>query len=126
MANWAWPHTPASNCARVLLVGGPFDGEVVDYWPPDRAVPAQIVWSGWIGGFTACLYQWHGEKILDRGRVDALIYRPTGRRLAAEEIPPAVAEDVELYAEAYARWADGAAMIASAFAVPAELIWPGL
>ena len=120
MANWAWPHTPASYCARIVLTGGPFDGEEVAFAPPDLAVPVQIVWSGWFPwGFDAWLYEWHGETTVDRGRTDALIFRPTGRRLDPDEIPPLIAEDVEV-------WADGAAMIASAFDVPAELIWPGL
>lgn len=120
MANWAWPHTPASNCARLVLAGGPFDGEQVAFLPPDLAAPAQIVWSSWSPyGFTAWLYEWHGEKTMDRGRTDALIYRPTGRRLAAEEIPPLIAEDTEV-------WADTAAMIVEGFDVPAELMWPGL
>jgi hypothetical protein len=120
VANWAWPHTPASNCARLVLAGGPFDGEQVAFLPPDLGAPGQIVWSGWLlHGFTAWLYEWHGEKTMDRGRTDALIYRPTGRQLAADEIPPLVAQDVEV-------WAEAPAMIASAFDVPAEMIWPGL
>lgn len=120
MANWAWPHTPSSICARLLLLGGPFDGEEVAFLPPDLAAPAQIVWSGWSPqGFTAWLYEWHGEKAMDRGRTDALVYRATGRRLAAEEIPPLIADDAEM-------WADGAAMIVSVFDVPAWLLWPGV
>lgn len=120
MANWAWPHTPASYCARLVLHGGPFDGEEVAFLPPDLAAPAQIVWSGWLlGGFSAWVYEWHGGATKDRGRTDALVYRATGRRLAAEEIPPLIGEDVEL-------WAGAAASIASAFDVPAELLWPGV
>lgn len=131
MANWAWPHTPASYCARIMLMGGPFDGEEVAFLPPDLPAPAQIVWSGWFPwGPSAYLYEWHGETAMDRGRTDALIYRPPigqaedlrvyrGRRLAVEEIPPLIAEDVEL-------WADTSARIVEAFDVPAELIWPGL
>lgn len=120
MANFAWPHTPASYCARLVLVGGPFDGEKVAFAPPDLSVPAQIVWSGWFPwGFDAWLYEWHGETTMDRGRTDALVYRPTGRRLAVDEIPPLIAEDAEL-------WAAGASMIVSASDVPAELIWPGI
>lgn len=120
MANWAWPHTPASNCARLVLTGGPFDGEEVAFLAPDQGAPAQIVWSGWLlHGFVAWLYEWHGEKTMDRGRTDALVYRPTGRTLAAEEIPPLIGEDVEV-------WADGADLIVEAFDVPRELIWPGL
>ncbi len=105
MANWAWPHTPASNLARMLLVGGPFDGEAAAFVPPDTAAPAQIVWSGWMPwGFDAWLYEWHGEKTMDRGRTDALVYRMTGRRLTADEIPPLMAEDAET-------WADGADLL---------------
>jgi hypothetical protein len=120
MANWSWPHTAADNCARLLLFGGPFDGDSAAFLPPDLAAPAQIVWSGWSPqGFTAWLYEWHGERVMDRGRTDALIYRATGRRLEPGEIPPLVADDTDV-------WADGAAMLARAFDVPAELIWPGL
>lgn len=120
MANFAWPHTPASYCARVVLVGGPFDGEEVAFLPPDLAAPAQIVWSGWFPqGFTAWLYEWHGETTLDRGRVDALVYRPTGRCLPPEEMPPLVAEAAEV-------WADSADMIITLSTVPRELIWPGV
>jgi hypothetical protein len=120
MANWAWPHTPASNCARLVLTGGPFDGEEAAFAAPDLTVPVQIVWSGWMPwGFDAWLYEWHGETTKERGRTDALVYRATGRRLDSGEIPPVIADDVEV-------WADSAVMIAAAFAVPAELIWPGL
>ena len=120
MANWAWPHTPASYCARLVLTGGPFDGETAAFLPPDHLAPAQIVWSAWSPqGFAAWLYEWSGERTTDRGRTDALIYRPTGRRLDPEEIPPLVAEDADV-------WADGAAVIASAYDVPAELLWPGV
>lgn len=120
MANFAWPHTPASNFARLRLYGGPFDGEEVAFLPPDLAAPAQIVWSGWSPqGFTAWLYEWHGTVTMDQGRTDALVYLATGRRLTADEIPPQIAEDTGL-------WADSAAMIVEAFDVPAELMWPGL
>lgn len=110
MANWAWPHTPASNWARLLLEGGPFDGEEVSFLPPDTAAPVQIVWSGWFPwGPAAYLYEWHGETTTDRGRTDALIYRPPvwqdeymragrGRRLSQEEIPPVLAGDAEMCA----------------------------
>lgn len=120
MANWAWPHTPASDCARLVLAGGPFDGEEIAFLPPGLSAPAQIAWSGWLlGGFTSWLYEWHGERTMDRGRTDALVYRPTGRRLDADEIPPLIAEDADV-------WADSAAMIVNAFDVPPELLWPGL
>lgn len=120
VANWAWPHTPASNCARLMLFGGPFAGEQVAFLPPDLAAPAQIVWSGWSGhGFTAWLYEWHGEVTVDHGRTDALVYLCTGRRLTPDEIPPLIEEDTEM-------WADSAALIVEAFDVPRELMWPGL
>lgn len=120
MANWAWPHTPASNSARLLLDGGPFHGEQVAFLPPDLPAPAQIAWTGWHhGGFTAHLYEWHGDTVMDRGRTDALIYRHTGRVLAAADIPPVLGDDVEV-------WADGAAMIARVFDVPAAMLWPGV
>jgi hypothetical protein len=106
--------------ARIILTGGPFDGIEAFRVPPDTGAPLQIVWSGWhLDGFTAWLYEWHGEVTTVGGRTDALIYRPTGRRLAADEIPPLVAEDTEL-------WAGAAALIVEAFDVPAELIWRGL
>lgn len=93
MANWAWPHTPSSNLARMLLSGGPFDGEEAGFVPPDTGAPVQIVWSAWMPwGFTAYLYEWHGERTMDRGRTDALVFTCTGRRLAPDEIPPVVAE----------------------------------
>lgn len=120
MANWAWPHTPNSSFARLLLAGGPFDGEEVAFLPPDCSAPAQIVWSGWgREGFTAWLYEWHGERADDPGRATALVYRATGRRVGPKEIPPQLTEDVLV-------WADGAVMIASVFDVHPELIWPGL
>lgn len=131
MANWAWPHTPASNCARLVFAGGPFDGQEVAFLPPDLPAPAQIVWSGWFPwGFTAYLYEWRGETTMDRGRTDTLVYRPPidqgddlrahrGRRVALEEMPPKIEEDTEM-------WADTAAMIVEGYAVPPELIWPGL
>ena len=101
MANWAWPHTPASNYARLRLVGGPFDGEEVAYLAPDMAAPAQVVWSGWSPqGFTAWLYEWHGETATDRGRTDTLVYRTKGRRLSPKEIPPLIADDAEVWADA--------------------------
>lgn len=124
MANWAWPHTPASYCARVVLAGGPFDSEEPFFLPPDVSAPVQIVWSGWFPwGFDAWLYEWHGETTMDRGRTEALIYRATGRRLNADEVPPLIAEDTDL-------WADTAARVAEALDigldVPRELLWPGL
>lgn len=132
MANWAWPHTPASYCARLLLRGGPFDGEEVAFLPPDMTPPAQIAWGGWFPwGFASYLYEWRGqETVMDQGRTSALIYRPPirqaddlrairGHRLDAEEIPPLIAEDTDV-------WADTAARFAEAFDVPQEMLWPGL
>lgn len=120
MAAWAWPDIPASNWAKIRLVGGPFDGEEAGYLPPDIAAPVQVVWSGWSPqGFTAWLYEWHGEATTDRGRTDALIYRPSGRRLGPEEIPPLIAEVAEV-------WADGAEMIQRVYDVSPELLFPGI
>lgn len=118
--NWAWPHTPASYLARIVLADGPFAGEEAAFVPPDTASPVQVVWSGWIPalGFAAYLYEWRGGTTTDRGRTDALLFRCI-RRVALAEIPPAVAESGEL-------WAAAPAMIACAFGVPPELIWPGL
>lgn len=119
MANWAWPHTPSSGLARLLLVGGPFDGTEAAFLPPDLAGPVQIVWSGWgPRGFVAVLHEWHGETRMDRGRTDALVFRPT-RLVPMTEVPPLIAEDTEM-------WADTAALISETFAVPPEMLWPGV
>lgn len=100
MANWAWPHTPSSDLARLMLVDGPFDGEQAGFAPPDQTVPVQIIWAGWMPwGLDAWLYEWHGEGTIDRGRTDALLFRFTGRRLAADEIPPAVGDAADLVSE---------------------------
>jgi hypothetical protein len=120
MANWAWPHTPADNFARLLLVGGPFDNEEAGFLPPDTAAPVQVVWSGWTRhGPDAVLYQWDGETTTDRGRTDALVFRPTGRHLGPDEIPPVMSEMADL-------WADGALMLVDVLDVPHEMVWPGL
>lgn len=108
------------SVARLLLVGGPFDGHEAAGLPSDTQPPAQIVWSGWSPyGFTAWLYEWRGETTVGAAVVDSLIYRPTGRQLAPEEIPPLIGEYADM-------WSDGAEMIARALNVPPELIWPGL
>ena len=116
MANWAWPHTPASNLARIQLRGGPFDGEVAGFVPANTGAPMQLVWSGWFPwGFSAYLYEWRGETEADRGRTDALVYRPPigqdehlrafrGRRLRPDEIPPLIEEDAQV-------WAEGASLL---------------
>lgn len=101
--------------AQIILAGGPFDGHEAAIVPPDTAAPIQICWSGWSPhGFDAWLYQWSGERTLN-----TLIFRPTGRHLTPDEMPPLIAEDAET-------WADAAAMIVGAFDVPPCLIWPGL
>ena len=102
MANWAWPHTPASNLARLILRGGPFDGEAGVFVPPDTPAPVQLVWAGWLPGvgFQAWLYEWKGETVIDQGRTDALVYRPSGRRVPADEIPPVVADAAYQWADA--------------------------
>lgn len=107
--------------ANLVLRDGPFDGELVGIVEPDQVPPAQVVWSGWSPqGFTAWLYEWRGERTMTLlGSTYALIYRPTGRQLAADDIPPAVGEAVEM-------WVDSADRIVEAFDVPHELIWPGL
>jgi hypothetical protein len=116
-----WPVLPPFiRVARVLMVGGPFDGQEAIRVPPDINAPAQLVWSGWFPwGFDAWLYEWHGEVTKVMGYTDALIFRPTGRHLGPEEIPPVVAEAGEL-------WASSTAMIVAGFDVPAELLWPGV
>lgn len=117
LEEWFRRNAMPRRAVRAVLVGGPFDGHEAVLVPPDVAAPAQIVWSGWSpGGFTAWLYEWRGER---RGDFLDLVYRPTGRQLTPEEIPPLIADDVEL-------WADAATTIAQAFDVPPELIWPGL
>jgi hypothetical protein len=115
--------------ARMVLKGGPFDGHEVAFLPPDVAAPVQVAWSGWFPwGPTTYVYEWHGEQTTDRGRTDALIYRPalvgdgpvkTYRRLTADEIPYLISEDTEV-------WADTAALIVEGFDIPAELLWPGV
>lgn len=120
MASWTWPHTPGSSWACLRLLGGPFDGEEAGFVPPDAGAPVQVVWSGWAPwGFDAWLYEWHGETTTDRGRTEALIFRPTGRRIPADDIPPAVAETVELVA-------DNVEAISRAYDVPMEALFPGL
>jgi hypothetical protein len=105
--------------SSLLLADGPFDGQRVAWLPPNIAAPAQIVWAGWLPwGIAAYVYEWHGERATVAWR-DALVYRFTGRRIAADDMPPLIAEDAEL-------WANGAAMIMGAYDVPAELIWPGV
>jgi hypothetical protein len=100
--------------ARIILTGGPFPGTTDLTLPPDIAAPIQLVWSGWTPhGFSAHIYQWYGERL-----VSALIYRSTGRTLATGDLPPALAEATEL-------WADTAALIAEAFRIPPALLWPG-
>jgi hypothetical protein len=105
MDRWDRLNAPHYGYARILLVGGPFDGEEAAFVPPDLAAPAQIVWGGWFPwGFSAYLYEWRGEVMTDRGRTSALVYRPLGQRLTADEIPPLIGEDVEV-------WADGADLL---------------
>jgi len=104
----------------LLLVGGPFDDHFAAGLPPDTAAPVQIVWSGWTAcGFDAWLYEWHGETTTTGAFVEALIYRPTGRRLNPDEIPTVMAEAAET-------WVDGTLMLMRGLNVPRELIWPGL
>ena len=106
--------------SRLLLVGGPFDGHEAAGLPPDTGAPVQIVWSGWTPqGFDAWLYEWHGETTTSGAFVEALIYRPTGRRLTADEIPPVMAELAEI-------WVDGALMLMRGLDLPREVMWPGL
>lgn len=103
-----------NDFVRLMLVGGPFDGHEVGRLLPGVSPPAQVAWSGWTpDGPSAWLHEWRGERTLS-----SLIYRPV-RRLYPPDIPPAIAELVEM-------WADSAAMIVEAFDVPAELLWPGL
>ena len=110
MANWAWPHTPASNLARIVLVGGPFDGEEAAFVPPDTAAPVQVVWSRWFPwGFSAYLYEWRGETVMDRGRTDALVFRSMGRQVV--EVPPVIAQDADV-------WARGAALLVETLGFP--------
>lgn len=79
--------------ARLLLDGGPDHGVTAAELPPDVAAPAQIVWGGW-------LYEWHGERLEAHGFTFALVYGFTGRRLTPDEIPPLIAETVEVWADA--------------------------
>lgn len=96
MANFAWPHTPASDWARLELRGGPFDGETVGFLAPDLTAPAQVAWAGWFPwGFTSYVYEWRNEVRQERGRTAALIYRSTGRR--GTDVPPVVVDEIELW-----------------------------
>jgi hypothetical protein len=80
----------------------------------------QVVWSGWAPwGLDAWLYEWHGETTNDQGRTEALIFRYTGRRVTADDIPPVMGYVAEL-------WADGAEMLQRVYDVPADLLWPGV
>jgi len=112
-----------TNFASVLLVGGPFSGQRIGFLPPDTAAPAQIVWSGWLPshGFTAYLYEWHGETRVEQGRADTIVYRRVTpcRRLTADEIPPVISDAADL-------WAEGAQMFARVMGRPAEVMWPGV
>lgn len=103
---------------RLVLTGGPFDGVEIAQLPPDTAAPVQVVWSGWSPqGFTAWLYEWHGEEMSVGGYTAALIYRPTGRRIPADMIPPVIADAAD-------DWSNAALLISQVFDVPAELLWP--
>lgn len=87
--------------ARIMLTGGPFDGEEAFLLPADVTAPAQIVWGGWMPwGFDAWLYEWRGERATGGGLAPHLIYRPTGRRLAPDEIPYDIATAAETYVDA--------------------------
>lgn len=100
LGEWFRRNAMPRPMARALLVGGPFDGHEAVLVPPDTAAPAQIVWSGWSRhGFTAWLYEWHGER---RGEALDLIYRPTGRQLTPGEIPPTIADAADLWAASVA------------------------
>lgn len=95
-------HKPVSSTsnARIVLTGGPFDGEEPFTVPPDTAAPLQIVWGGWLPwGFDAWVYEWTGERTWSGGFVDALIYRPTGARLAADDIPYDIGKAAEQWAD---------------------------
>lgn len=100
MANWVWPHTPTSNWARMVLREGPFHGEQAGWLPPDVQPPLELAWTGWFPwGFACYRYVLHqGEVLLDAGRVTGLIYR--FRPGLVREVPPVVAQDADLYADA--------------------------
>jgi hypothetical protein len=117
LSRWLQRETQPRAMARAMLTGGPFDGDEAALIPPDTAAPIQIVWSGWAPwGFDAWLYEYRGERRGDP--IDQLVFRPTGRRLAPEEIPPLIADTAEL-------WVDSTVLVVSALDIPAELIWPG-
>jgi hypothetical protein len=95
------PRRPNGMFARIKLVGGPFDGEDAGWLPPDCGGPVQIVWAGWMPwGLDAWLYEWHGETTKKLGYTEFLLFRATGRRLAAAEIPPLIADSADLWAAA--------------------------
>jgi len=105
----------------MILRGGPFDGEAGLFVPPDTAAPIQLVWTGWIErvGFQAWVYEWRGEVEMDRGRTDALVYRPSGRILPADEIPPVIADAAE-------EWFDAAALMMLYSGYRPEQVFPGV
>lgn len=120
MANWAWPHTPASYFARLDLRGGPLDNEQAGFLPPNIAPPVQIAWATWGRlGFICYLYEWHGERGFDHGRTDSIIYRWGGRTVPPEDVPPVVSAGADVYA-------DAADLLVTSLDVPREMIWPGL
>lgn len=100
MASWAWPHTPVSNWARLVLVG-PYGNIDAGFLPPDVGTPAEIAWTDWYPWGMACyVYRWRGQRLMERGRTAALLYEPAYRRVDAEDIPPVVGKDADLYADA--------------------------
>lgn len=97
-----------TDYVRLMLVDGPFDGHEVGRLLPNIAPPVQVAWAGWTAdGPGAWLYEWRGERT-----IGSLLYRPL-RRLYPADIPPAIAELVEV-------WADGADLIARVSGLP----WP--
>jgi hypothetical protein len=107
VANWAWPRTPSSYLARLLLAG-PHPLLEAGFVPADTTPPVQIVWCDWRcgQGFAAYLYEWRGETMMDRGRTDALIYHWTGRTLPPQDIPPVMSDAAD-------EWCDGADLVIS-------------
>lgn len=102
MANWAWPHTPVDTWAKLLLVGGPFDGDVAGFLPPHIGAPLEVAWTGWMPWGFQCYRYVHkqGDVQLCHGRTRGLYYRFDPTPIAARDIPPIVAHEADVYADA--------------------------
>lgn len=104
--------------ARLVLVGGPFDGQTAFELPPDTPAPAQIVWSG-APGCQGHIYEHRGDRTTVHGYTESLLYYWTGRRVPPKRVPHLLSQDTEL-------WADGADLLMLISGYPPEILWPGV